>query len=339
MLLDDRLQGDDHWIATGLRSRGFSVAVLDIPGYSPDNRLVRARRGILAAQYVRLALRGLRLASRANAIILSTNFQVGALTAALATAGSVPIPGVLALNAIIRGKDPVVARVRACAYRLAQRQPGFRLTVNSEENALRYQREFGFDPLRVSVVGDPWAPHYPRESTDDREAGTVFCGGEVARDWETFFGVARDNGDVPFAGVASSGNWAPALPVPENVTMEFDLAEEEFYRRVLGARLVLLPLQGTVTAGLIVLIRSVLLGRLVLATRTPAIERYYPAEYSELLAAPGDVAGLSALVRRFWAATEERHATIAAVREHILSRMSPEAYLDSLSSLLRASPA
>ena len=335
LLLDDSVEGGRHWIATGLSRRGYEVAMLDIPGYSMRNRRVRWRKAILWAQYFGLAARGLRLARAGNAAIVATNFQVGAVTAALARCLRGARPQVLALNAIIRDRGTAQTWMRAWIYKAASGSGRLHLTVNSDENAMRYQRQFGFDEQRISVVNDPWAPHYPLEEKSDSGAASVFCGGEAGRDWETFFAVARRHPAIRFVGVALRKDWTHTKPLPANVDMRFDLPEESFYECVGQARLVLLPLKGSATSGLIVLLRSILMGRLVLATRTPATEGYYPGERSDLLVAPGDAASLSELVDRYWNDAAARREAAAAVKAYILERRSPEGYLDAIAAILK----
>lgn len=334
LLLDDRLDGNDHWLARGLRRRGFPVVLLDIPGYAERNRLVRWRKAILWWQYLGLAVRGLYLAGRTDAMIVSTNFHVGALAAALCRSRPGARPQVLALNAIIREKGAVLSFARARLYALAARGGELRLTVNSKENALQYQRLFGFDDEHVFVLNDPWAPHYPQDDLPDAEADTVFCGGEAARDWGTFFAVARDHPQIRFAAVARARDWSYGEPLPANVDLRFDVPEAEFYACIEKARIVVLPLTGSTTAGLIVLVRATLVGRLVVTTRTPAAEGYYPADRADLLVAPGDARAISALVDRYWDDGRLRRAAAADVKAHILARRSPERYLDAIASIL-----
>jgi hypothetical protein len=265
---------------------------------------------------------------------VSTNFHVGALAAALSRLRPGARPVVLALNAIIREKGATASRVRTGVYRLACGGGRLRLTVNSKENAERYRSMFGFDEMHVFVVNDPWTPHYPVEDRSDAESNSVFCGGEAARDWETFFAVARDHPTIAFVGVALSRNWADGVRVPDNVDMRLDVPEADFYDCVDEARLVLLPLKGSATAGLIVLIRSTLVGRLVLATRTPATESYYPAGRSDLLVDQGDARALSRLIDRYWDDAVARRAAVADVKAHILKHRGPDSYLDAIASVL-----
>jgi len=335
VLFDDRVEGGRHWIATGLSRRGYRVALLDISGYSMRNRRVRWRKAILWAQYLGLAARGLRLARAGSAAIVATNFQVGAVTAALARCLRGARPQVVALNAIIRDRGTAQTWMRAWIYKTASGSGRLYLTVNSDENAVRYQRQFGFDKQRTSVVNDPWAPHYPVEEISDSGTESVFCGGEAGRDWETFLAVARRHPAIRFVGVAMRNDWTHTEPLPPNVDMRFDLPEETFYECVGRARLVLLPLKGSATSGLIVLLRSILMGRLVLATRTPATEGYYPSGRSDLLVAPGDPGALSALVDRYWEDAAARRDAAAAVKAHILEHRSPESYLDAIAAILK----
>jgi glycosyltransferase involved in cell wall biosynthesis len=334
LLYDWPLGAAPHWLASGLAGKGFEVVSVGIPNYSMRNRQVPWRKIIVWWQYLVLAARGVRLARKRGAVVVSWSFIPGALAAVL---GSL-CPGarslVLALNCIAHRKGRVHSSLRRLVYRAAFHSGRLLVTVNSQHSATRYREWFGFESDRVVVVHDAWSPHYDIGRPEDEDGGYVFCGGDAARDWDTFVAVAKTLPDLPFVAVARQVAWPPTARAARNVRVSFDIPESEFYSLARRARIVILPLRSTEAAGLIVLKRLALLGRLILCTRTPATESYYPSTQSRLLVTPGDVLAFVRLVREFWDDTRAREAAARQVQEFILEERSPDAFVDTVVSIL-----
>lgn len=334
LLFDWRLGTDPHWLASGLVERGFAVTSLGIPGYSMLNREVRWRKPVLWWQYCVLGARGACIGRMAETSVVSWNFIAGVFAAALMRVGRGEGAPVLALNCIAHDKGKVHAQLRRLVFRMAFGSGYLYLTVNSVESAARYGEQFGFARDRMFVVRDVWQSHYTVAESDEDDDGYVFCGGEAARDWETFIAVTRMLPDLSFVAVARRADWpAGAKPGP-NVLLRFDVPEVEFYHLARRARIVMLPLRSVEAAGLIVLIRSALLGRLVLTTRTSSTESCYPESRSSLLVDVGDADGFARSIRRYWNDAEARKESAGQVQKFILDERSPEVFVDRVAAIL-----
>jgi glycosyltransferase involved in cell wall biosynthesis len=100
------------------------------------------------------------------------------------------------------------------------------------------------------------------------------------------------------------------------------------------ARLVAIPLLSDVTAGLVVLLNSVLRGKLVIASRTSVTELYVPAGCDDVLVPMADPAALAATIRRYCANDEQRLACGLACQKHVVTTHSAQAYARRLTALI-----
>jgi len=336
LLLVDWDVGDDaFWLRDLLTKRGFDVLTLGIPHYSMRNREVKWRKVVLWWQYVALGYRGARIARRGPAVIVSWNFIPGVFAAQFSRISPEPRSPVLSLNAIAHRNDMVRDAVRWLVYRTAFASGLLWVTVNTEELRERFETQFGFLPARVEVLPDCWEARYETGDPSRPDEGYIFVGGEASRDWELVLDIAECCSDLQFEIVARRKHWPMNRPCPRNVHLRFDTSEQEFYRLVAGSRLVLMPLVDRMTAGLIVLIRAALLGRLVLATRTPATETCYPAELAHLFVDIGDAEGFCTLIRALWHDENGRVHAARALQSYVHERRSPDAFADRIADLVR----
>lgn len=335
VLVDWRLGDQPFWLSELLKERGFTVQVLGIPNYEMRNRIVKWRKLLLWWQYAVLGWRGARLARRTGSTIVAWNFIAGVFATLASQCARAPRPAVVSLNAIAFAKGRLHNAGRALAYRLAFATDRLWLTVNSEELRELYEEWFGFKRSRVEVLRDCWTSAYLLGDPSEVGDPYVFSGGEASRDWPVLLQIAEECPDIPFEVVARRKYWPSALQLPANVHVQFDTSEDAFYTLVEHSRLVLVPLKTEVTAGLIVLIRAALLGRLVISTRTPATESCYPAELRGSLSDIGDAAGLRATLEHFWNDGSSRLHAARALYDFIHTERSPAVFADRVADLAR----
>ncbi len=322
-----------YWLQQKLQEFGLDVHVEGIDDYDMVNRRVRWRKLILWKQYFQLGLRGARLARSRGGIVVAWNFIPGAFAAFVSRLRRHPGPPVVALNMIFHDKGWLLNGIRSAVYRFAGGRNHLLLTANSEPLRRQYLDRFGFGSDQVTVLHDAWQPEYPTTRPSPADGGYVFSGGEAARDWQTLLSVARACPAIPFKIVARKMRWRET-DVPANVEVRFDTSEEEFYGLAAGARLVLLPLLDVVTSGLTVLVRSALLGKPVLATRTPGTVPYFPAGCSELLVDMGDAGQMALKTLYYWDHLDTRLAKARSLQEHIRAKFSPDAYARRVADLV-----
>jgi len=335
LLVDWSASGDSFWLADLLEDRGFRVLTVGIPNYSMRNRQVKWRKVLLWWQYAVLGYRGAQLARQTDSIIVAWNFIPGVFAVIVSRLFPQPRSSVVGLNAIAFSKGVVHNFARGFVYRRAFASGRLWLTVNSEALRELYGRWFGFSQSRVEVLLDCWTEDYEVGDPDMDDEGYVFVGGEAARDWPLVLEITKQCPDMRFEVVAWRKDWPSTRTCPPNVHLRFDMLEEDFYGLVKRSRLVLIPLNSTVTAGLIVLMRAALLGRVVLATRTAATEACYPRGLRHLLVEIGDVAGYRAQMESLWQNDDSRVSAARLLQGYVYASRSPDGFADRVAQLVR----
>ena len=332
LLVDWQLGPVKFWLQEKLGNEGFEVSIIGIPNYSMRNRTVKWRKLILWWQYFRLGKEGARLARQLDGIVVGWNFIAGAFAALFMPKKS---KRVISLNMIAHDKGVVNHFLRSWIYNRGFSAERMIATVNSEELRDLYLKSFKIRPDQLYVLHDCWAPTYEQRKPSVEGEDYVFSGGEAARDWDSLLKVARKLSEVKFEVVARKMNWPSNRDVPPNVQVFFDLDETSFYAMVKKSRLVLLPLKGKVTAGLIVLIRAILLGKLVVTTDVAATKSYYPECATDLLVPEGDPMKLSLVTQRYYSNTDLRIDKAFAVQNFTLANHSPEAFARRVGELVQ----
>lgn len=335
LLVDWAADGNGFWLGDLLEERGFRVRIVGIPNYSLRNRQVKWRKALLWWQYVVLGYRGAQLARRTASTVVAWNFIPGVFAAIVNQVFREPRVNVVSLNAIAFSKGAMHSFARRLVYRRAFASGRLWLTVNSHALRTLYGQWFGFTRSRVEVLYDCWSPAYKVGGPNGDDEGYVFAGGEAARDWPLVLEIAEQLPDVLFEVVAPRKDWPSSRSCPPNVHVQFDITEEDFYSLLEGSRLVLMPLNSTVTAGLIVLMRAALLGRIVVSTRTPATETCYPRELRHLLVEKGDDAGFCALIETLWGDADARVMAARLLQDHVYAERSPFGFADRVAELVR----
>jgi hypothetical protein len=325
------------WLAEELRRLGFPVTVLGIDNYSMRNRLRRSRKFVLWWQYSRLAWRGVRKAKRDSAVVLSWNFIPGAIASALCQIPPLRNTPVVSLNLIAFNKNAIHGLLRRLVYAIAASRTQFLATVNTPELRLSYVAQFRMSPDRLFVLRDCWAPDYPIVPAAFAPAeGYVFSGGEAARDWPTLLTAAKATRALTYRVSARRMNWDGDWEIPPNAAVQFDTSEDEFYQVAARADFLVLPLEDSATAGLIVLLRAALLGKAIVCTHTSATRPYFPEDLSYLLVPPHDPAALASACEYLAANPSDRNGAAALLQAYILRAFSPEEFARRAGSLLLA---
>ena len=331
LLLDAPLSNDKFWLHEKLEAEGFRVSVLGIPGYNMRNRVVKWRKLLLWWQYFRLGYQGARLARRINAVVVSWNSIAGAFAAFFVPRGS---RRVIALNLIAYNKGVINHLLRSLVYRHGFSSGRMIATANSLEVRNHYISLFKVREDQISVLHDSWSPRWQICPPTVKDDNFVFSGGEASRDWASVLAVAAKLPQIKFKVVARKMYWTYASSVPSNMEVYFDLTQDEFYDMARRSRVVLLSLKGKITAGLLLLTRSALLGKVVISTQTMATEAYYPESCRDLLLPEGDVEAITAAVGRYYCNTDLRLSKASMLQNFIRANYSPEAFSGRVSELV-----
>ncbi|MGA9115980.1 MAG: glycosyltransferase family 4 protein [Bacteroidota bacterium] len=332
LLLLDSASGDSFWLTRALRERGVLKGYRDIPAYDMRHRTTRFGKLVLWRQYLQLAWAGLRSSARGD-VIVSWNAVAGCLCAFL---NDLLRRGrrVLILNLIVYEKGLLHTMLRRFVYRRALASRDVAVTVNSPHLKKHYEEIYGLSIRRSHVLHDVidtggrvWGFH-PGQ-------GYVFCGGEARRDWGLMADVAARLGNTAFVFAARRKGF-PAMALPPNVRMVFDVPLGEFYGLLLDSSIVALPLTSHVTAGLIVLLQAARCCKPVIMTRSPVTENYITDGKEGVLVELHDRDGMARAVGELMADAKIRRAYAESLQRKVMADFTPEAYTERLLSILAA---
>ena len=213
-------------------------------------------------------------------------------------------------------------------YANALNNPNFVAIINSRDNRKKLQDAYGCRSNRNI--------YYLADVFDDRntfakpqyiiESPYGFIGGIANRDWKLFFEVAKRCVNITFHAVASKTGWDNNMECPDNVMMQFDLTEEAYKEIMQKAYVVLIPLKEDKVSGLVNILKSVQLGKIVLTTELSVTSDYFPEHLKGYLAKRGDAAKWCENVNAVFTFGEEEYSKyVEDMQAHIKDRFSPQA--------------
>ncbi|MDB5277765.1 MAG: hypothetical protein JWR61_2720 [Ferruginibacter sp.] len=274
--------------------KGFECVSLGMKT-SMKNRTVSWRRIILYYKYIQVAIASIQK-SKQDDLIIAQNFVIGAWTGFFCKLLGIKRT-ILSLNMISHDKGFINTIVRRVVYNTAFKYPYFYITVNSKGLIDVYSKEFKIHVDHFYLLHDAIREHY--ESAPFKPGdGSVFCGGEAMRDWNTLFNAAKLLPKVPFTAVARKIHFDLSLEIPENVTMYYDCEFDFFYQKLTESSVVAMPLTTTAPAGLTVMIKAALLSKPIIITATPSTKDYIEDNVNGILLEKGDEKRLAAEIIR-----------------------------------------
>jgi len=293
LLVTDFVAEERWFLLNYLRSVGYPAETL-----GTEYKLAYASRGYLKlirwARWVALAYQSFER-RREFDVIVFWNAIVGLFSACLFRVAGSTREKIILLNLIYHKKNWFQDALRTWIYRFAFQRVDF-LAVGSEAIGQYYERLFGFPESKTTWFPERIEEHEFENVRADVVEDYVFAGGAANRDWETFFQAMRI-AETPAVAVSWKHSF-DGLAVPPNVSIRYDLPLETFHAVQWKSRLVVIPLRDPLmTSGMEVLLKSMALGKAIIATKTSVTEKYLEDGVSGLLVAPGDAAGLAARVK------------------------------------------
>ena len=197
---------------------------------------------------------------------------------------------------------PAVNRARLLYYRFVMRRVSCAI-CHSELEVARYRGLFA--GCGTEFVFVPWGGYVPSAAEVLAEAGLaadnvrrVVAAGRSGRDYLTLAAAVEEVGcklTIICNERASLGGVVPS-PTVEVLTACFGM---DYLAHLLRAAVVVVPLRvADISAGQMVLIQAMALGRPLVVTQTPTVGDYLKDEVTALLVPRGDVAAMAAAIRR-----------------------------------------
>lgn len=149
---------------------------------------------------------------------------------------------------------------------------------------------FDYIPFGLHVAG--------RESVSGIavEPRYVLAAGRSGRDYGTLFDAVRGQ-DIRVRVVCDSSDALAGLDVPPNVVVLRNCYGGAYLRELAGASIVAVPLAvDNISAGQMVMIQAMALGKPVVVTRTPTIEEYVTDNEQAVLVPRGDAIALRSAI-------------------------------------------
>lgn len=328
-LVDSNIKNNNHWLSNRLNLHNFTAIVIGMNS-SMKNRTIKWRRFIHFFHYLNLAIRSI-YRSENNDLIVSWNFIVGAIVAFFCQLLHINRT-ILALNMISHNKGIVNSFFRKKIYNIAFKYPQFYTTVNSQDLIKDYSKEYIFEKNHFYVLPDCFSEGHEAAGFAIGN-GSVFCGGEAMRDWETLFNAANILPEISFIAIARKINFNHNLIIPKNVKLLFDTDIDYFYKCLKESSIIALPLSTNAPAGLIVMIKAALLSKPIIITSTPSTQGYIENNINGILIEPKDAQLLANKIKMLLSNPTIMKQLGNAINESI-KKFSPDNYAETLKNII-----
>ncbi|MDO4576131.1 MAG: glycosyltransferase family 4 protein [Planctomycetia bacterium] len=201
--------------------------------------------------------------------------------------------------------------------------------VHSRKEQKDYTQLFGFEDHQFVFV--PFGTHVNILPKDENREPFIFSAGRSGRDYPLLMDAMEG---LPYSLHVACDSFCPQKH-PANVTVLDHCFNSDYLRELTDSELVVIPLEAeNISAGQMVLIESMALGKTVIITRTETTEDYAIHNETAFLVERGDKKALQDAIRFFMEHPEERRRIGENARRVFNERFSMEAYTQHLHTLL-----
>lgn len=322
---------DKLWVADGLRSRGYKVKVLTCPCYIFQLENKGKPGKMLAKVLITFQCIHAILISKKEDTIFCWNHWTGLIMNMLIGDKR----HIISYNWLTPQVNPKTRHV----YKKALENPKLAAIINCKDNYERlindYQAE---DKKNIYYIPDVYDASVefvsPRICT---EKTYCFMGGVENRDWGLFFSIAKECPELDFVGVTSKSVTDNFDKLPDNVKMYYDLSAEAYYKIMEEAFLCICLLKEKRVSGLINVLKAAQYGKIMIITKTPVTQLYYPDEYEMLLIPDGSIEAVKERINLIYNFSAAQYVEAALkIQKYIQKEYSPDKALDSLQKIIDA---
>ena len=267
---------ENDWFKNKLIEKGNKVEVID----NSDDGEIRYKKWHRAINFVEC------LFMAKKAVDMSEDYTIISMCATPGIIASIidkKQHKIVALNLLCHSfnKPTMAQKIRDWFYRMAFKNPNLYSTCNEETNRLDYIKRFDVkNDERIIILEDAISMENIEEN--DVAGEGIFAGGASARDWETLLRCAENTSEFKYQICAREADWPTKVKL-SNVNVAFNLPKNEFDRLLINSKMVVLPVNSDVTAGLLVLFEAVKNNKLIVCTDTKSIRKFIPEKYAEMI--------------------------------------------------------
>lgn len=307
------------WVLRELEKNGYNVKAI-YSRYPISNIEQKGKTGKLLARLLVLwqAIKGVIFSNKEDVVFCWNNFN--ALYFNLITGGKRRI---ISYNWL----TPTPRKKTLFLYQRALNNSNLKAIINFEGNKEvlleAYQVEDHHNIHYIPDVYDDSVPFIePNYNIEDKY---IFSGGRANRDWKLFLEIARQCPDLRFVGVAAVSDWDKSLSIPENVTMHYDLPANEYYEMMCKAYLTIYPLAENKVSGLVNIVKSIQMGKIVIVSNLPVTNMYYPEQLKELLISNQNIIDWKRVISYYMEVDDIVYMdNVLYIQEHIKMLFSPQ---------------
>lgn len=233
----------------------------------------------------------------------------------------------------------VIDWLRHSYYTLALRGVDIAI-VHSRLEERRYAQIFGRLKSRFKFV--PWGTHIGSRQvlmgtnlSAPGEYGRIVTAGRSQRDYATLF-QALGHSDYHLRAICDYLKDAPPAAVAARVTVLQNCYGDQYLQEIVDAAIVVIPLASTeISAGQMVLIQSMGLGKAIIISDTPTVRDYVEDRVDAWLVPLGDASALHAAIATLMEDSVLRESLGLQARATFDARMSAEGHMRGLLAAIR----
>ncbi|MBX3703148.1 MAG: glycosyltransferase family 4 protein [Steroidobacteraceae bacterium] len=212
-------------------------------------------------------------------------------------------------------------RLKVCLQRIAFRHVDV-VCVSARDEIKAYSDRLRLPVGRFRFV--PWHTNVLEPARYSAPDGYIFSAGRTGRDWSTFTEAVKGLA-CPIAVVCDADTRIRET-FPKHATVESEIPYARYRQLLIGARIVVIPLEERVySSGQVVILEAMALGKPVIATRAVGSADYINDGITGLLVPPNDAPSLRAAIVRLLeddalADRLSRNALETVLESHTLDR-------------------
>lgn len=332
ILVDWNVHDREFFLESEFSKLKTKVHLIGMRNYNAKDRIIKYRKILLWLKYLSMSIDGIRFTSR-NDLIICWNFVVGALTSFINKLFCLNRK-IVSLNMILHKKGIFNTLIRKIIYEFALNSSNILCSVNDNELLSIYGRTLNINEKNFFILPDSVNSKYKSLPFSEGN-GYVFSGGEAARDWNSLIKAAYLLPKIPFFFIARKKYFPKNITLPRNVNVLFDVSHKMFFQILEDSSLVVLPLKSHAPAGLIVLIRSALMTKPVIATSTPCIKNYIDDRKTGILCNMFDYRSLTFQIKQLMEDINLRRKLAENLKTYIIDNYSEDKYVERIYLTLR----